>query len=75
MTWVKCIDGLPTKQGDILVKINGNLFLGYVYPVFEYPFSIKTDFILCLLPSCHPGTPKWSLPKHFREPDEWMYVP
>ena len=79
MTWNKCSDALPNRVGDILVKINGNLFLGYVYYDNCCTINLRKDFIIFMLPSVY-GTlcderGKWQIPAHFREPDEWMYVP
>lgn len=76
MTWHKCSDKLPDREGDILVKINGCLFLGkslgtsFYLPDF---INMNIQYHLPIVELKIAG--KWSIPKHFLEPDEWMYVP
>jgi hypothetical protein len=76
MTWIKCSDSLPDREGYILVKINGELFLGKAIGIGLFEEQKKINDIIFWLPiSVLNNLGNWYLPRYYREPDEWMYVP
>lgn len=86
MSWINVKDRLPTKEGNILVLIENNIFVGKVEyydpsccyysigcaPNIKYFLSRKT--VVKDISICGTGN-EWSCPSYFKTPTHWMPIP